>query len=111
MYIQRRQTLINAVRLLARDESAVFLYTYLWSIEFNVQIQFGRNGRRKGGGFSLYLPMVYRVQCPNSIWTEWTEKGITGMACRRMDDEEEGMRGKWGFTSKKCEKSPKYAIK
>ena len=49
--------------------------------------------------------------CPNSIWTEWTEKGITGMACRRMDDEEEGMRGKWGFTSKKCEKSPKYAIK
>jgi hypothetical protein len=33
------------------------------------------------------------------------------MACRGMDDEEEGMRGKWGFTSKKCEKSPKYAIK
>ena len=30
------------------QESAVFLYTYLWSIEFNVQIQFGRNGRRKG---------------------------------------------------------------
>jgi len=55
--------------------------------------------------------MVYRVQCPNSIWTEWTEKGITGMACRGMDDEEEGMRGKWGLTSKKCEKSPKYAIK
>ena len=35
----------------------------------------------------------------------------SGMACRGMDDEEEGMRGKWGFTSKKCEKSPKYAIK
>ena len=30
------------------QESVVFLYTYLWSIEFNVQIQFGRNGRRKG---------------------------------------------------------------
>ncbi len=29
-------------------ESAVFLYTYLWSIEFNVRIQSGRNGRRKG---------------------------------------------------------------
>ena len=84
MYIQRRQSLINAVRPLARDESAAFL---------------------------LYLPTVYRVQCPNPIWTEWTEKGITGMACRGMDDEEEGMRGKWGFTSKKCEKSPKYAIK
>jgi hypothetical protein len=53
--------------------------------------------------------MVYRVQCPNSIWTEWTEKGITGMACRGRD--EKGMRGKWGFTSKKCEKSPKNAIK
>ena len=38
----------NFMRPLARDESAVFLYTYLWSIEFNVQIQFGRNGRRKG---------------------------------------------------------------
>ena len=34
MYIQRRQTLINAVRPLARDESAVFLYTYLRSTTF-----------------------------------------------------------------------------
>ena len=68
-------------------------------------------GSQESVAFLLYLPTVYRVQCPNSIWTEWTEKGITGMACRRMDDEEEGMRGKWGFTSKKCEKSPKYAIK
>ena len=45
------------------------------------------------------------------IISDVKEERETGMACRGMDDEEEGMRGKWGFTSKKCEKSPKYAIK
>ncbi len=30
------------------QESVAFLYTYLWSIELNVRIQSGRNGRRKG---------------------------------------------------------------
>ena len=34
MYIQRRQTLVNAVRLLTRDEPAVFFYTYLRSTSF-----------------------------------------------------------------------------
>ena len=34
MYIQRRQTLINAVRLLTRDEPAVFFCTYLRSTSF-----------------------------------------------------------------------------
>ena len=62
------------MRPLARDESAVFL---------------------------LSPPMIYRAQCPNQIWTEWTKKGITGMACRGMDDEEEGMRGKMGIYVKK----------
>jgi len=27
------------------------------------------------------------------------------------DERMRGKRGKWGFTSKKCEKSPKYAVK
>jgi hypothetical protein len=34
MYIQRRQTLINAVRPLAHNKPAVFFYTYLRSSVF-----------------------------------------------------------------------------
>ena len=71
--------------------------------KFNLDGMDGEEGSRKGARG------IDATKRSSSIRDN--EERETGMACRGMDDEEEGMRGKWGFTSKKCEKSPKYAIK
>ena len=54
MYIQRRQTLINAVRPLARDESAVFLL-YLPTVYHFLSRLFALTKQLRP---SLYLPVA-----------------------------------------------------